>query len=76
MIMVKARKKGNDNNLNGRFCRMGPETKEHILQECSEIGNTIGKCNYESIFKDGMVNSLPENAELIIKIEEKLKLTN
>ena len=76
MIMVKANyKKGNDNNLDCRFCRTEPETQVHILQECPEIGNTIGKCNYESIFKDD-IKLLKENAELIIKIEDKLKITN
>ena len=52
MIMVKGNyKKGNDNNFDCRFCRMEPETQVYILQECPDIGNTIGKCNYESIFK-------------------------
>ena len=51
-----------------------PETQVHILQECPEIGNTIGKCNYESIFKDD-IKLLKGNAELIIKIEDKLKIT-
>ena len=75
MIMVKTNsKKGNDNNLDCRFCRMGPETQVHVLQECPEIGSTVGNCNYESIFKDD-VKLLKENAEMIIKIEEKLKIT-
>ena len=35
MITVKANyKKGNDNNIDCRFCRMEPETQVHILQEC------------------------------------------
>ena len=53
MIMDQVNnKKGNDNDLNCRFCRMEPETQGNILQENPEIGNTIGKCKYESIFKD------------------------
>ena len=75
MIMAKANyKKGQDNNLDCRLCRMGPETQIHILQECPEIGNTIGKCSYESIFKDD-TKLLKENAEIIIKIEDKLRST-
>ena len=75
MIMAKENyKKGQDNNLDCRFCRMESETQIHILQECPEIGNTIGKCNYESIFKDD-IKLLKENAEIIIKIEDKLRST-
>ena len=37
MITAKANyKKGQDNNLDCRFCRMEPETQIHILQECLE----------------------------------------
>ena len=75
MIMAKANyKEGNNNNLDCRFCRMEPETQIHILQECPEIGNTIGKCNYESMFEDD-IKLLEENAEIIIKIEDKLRYT-
>ena len=51
---------------------MEPETQIHIglLQECPEIGNTIGKCNYEDIYD---IKLLKENAEIIIKIEDKLR---
>ena len=54
---------------------MEPETQVNILQECPEIRNAVGKCNYESIFKDD-VKLLKENAELIIKMEDKPKTTN
>ena len=64
MVMVKANyKKGNDNIIACRFCRMEPETQVHILQECQEVRKTLGKCNYESIFKDD-AKLLKENIEL------------
>ena len=54
------------------FCRVETENQEYILQECPNMGKNITKCHHESIFKDE-INSMKENAELIIKVEEKLK---
>ena len=73
--MIKAKsnyKKGNETNLNCRFCKKDKETQEHILQNCPEMAKTVGKCEYENIMRDD-VKTLRELADFIIKMEEKLQ---
>ena len=73
MIKVKSNyKKGNETNLNCRFCKKDKETQEHILQNCPEMAKTVGKREYENIFRDD-VKTLRELADFIIKVEEKLQ---
>ena len=67
-----SRQKGNETNLNCRFCKKAKETQEHILQNCPEMAKIIGKCEYENIFRDD-VTTLRELADFIIKVEGKLQ---
>ena len=73
MIKVKSNyKKENETNLNCRLCKKAKETQEHILQNCPEMAKTVGKCEYENIFRDD-VKTLRELADFIIKVEGRLQ---
>ena len=65
MIKVKSNyKKGNETNLNCRFCKKDKETQEHILQNCPEMAKIVGKCEYENIFRDDVKTLREQNPEL------------
>ena len=69
MIKVKSNyEKENETSLNCRFCKKAKETQEHILPNCPEMAKTVGKCEYENIFRDD-VKTLRELADFIIKVE-------
>ena len=73
MIKVKSnykKRKWNQSQL--QILQKVIETQEHILQNCPEMAKTIGKCDYENIFRDD-VKTLRELADFIIKVEGKLQ---
>ena len=73
MIKVKSDyKKGNETNPNCRLCKKDIETQKHILQNCPEMTKTIGKYDYETIFRDD-VKTLRELADFIIKVDGKVQ---